>query len=197
VTLKIFKEQGYCLVKNFLPKDLATFLSSYLKVQKEIKINLGQKLTDTQVPNASCVFEQEPALEALYVGYTHKMEKIVGLSLLPTYAFARIYKTGNILAPHKDRPACEISATIKLEESDSYSWPICIEESSFNLDVGDAVIYRGCDVLHWRDKCKADEDYFLSQLFLHFVDKQGPHTNTAFDQDPYRAKVLSNVMGIV
>ena len=192
----IFEKQGYALVKNFLPPDVAKFLSDYLKVRSEIKIANGDQTNDDQIPDASCIFSQEPVLETLYLQYTEKMKQVTGLDVLPTYIYARIYQNGNELRPHKDRPSCEISATIKLDESEEYTWPICVEEGSFELDVGDAVIYRGCDVLHWRNKCVASEDYFLSQMFMHFVDKNGPHTEYIFDKIPARQFVLSKCMDL-
>ena len=42
------------------------------------------------------------------------MEKIQNLKLNPTYSYARIYKTGDILHRHKDRFSCEISTTLNL-----------------------------------------------------------------------------------
>jgi hypothetical protein len=41
-------------------------------------------------------------------------EKACGKRLYPTYSYARLYKPGEELKKHKDRPACEISATITL-----------------------------------------------------------------------------------
>jgi hypothetical protein len=193
-SVEAFEKQGYALVKNFLPKDVALFLSDYLKVRREIKILNGDRVVDEQIPDAACVFWEEPVLETLYLQYTKEMEKVTGLSLVPTYIYARIYAAGNELRRHKDRPSCEISATIKLDESEQYTWPICVEQGSFELDVGDAVIYRGCDVMHWRDKCEADKDYFLSQMFMHFVDKNGPNTEYIFDKMPTRQFVLSKLM---
>lgn len=195
-SIKTFEKQGYALVKNFLPRDVALFLSDYLKVRKEIKQATGEEITDPQIPDASCIFSHEPVLETLYLQYTDKMKELTGVDVLPTYIYARIYQNGNELHPHKDRPSCEISATIKLDESENYTWPICVEEGSFKLDVGDAVIYRGCDVLHWRDKCEADEDYFLSQMFMHFIDKNGPYAEYVFDKMPARQFVLTKCMGL-
>ncbi|MDC3229592.1 hypothetical protein OAU05_00570 [bacterium] len=193
-TSAILEEKGYAVIKNFMPKELAAFLSNYLHVRKEIKISTGEKTTDPQIPDAACIFSHEPILESLYIDYTKKMEEITGCILFPTYIYARIYKNGNVLEPHKDRPSCEISATIKLNESEDYSWPIAIEGSYVELDVGDAVVYKGCEVLHWRDKCEATEDYFLSQMFMHFVDKNGQYADFKFDKDPTRAFILSKFL---
>ena len=49
--------------------------------------------------------------------------KETGLQLIETYAYARIYKKGDILHRHKDRFSCEISTTMNLGGDD---WPIYI-----------------------------------------------------------------------
>ena len=72
---------------------------------------------------------------------------IIGVTVLPTYSYARIYKKGNILPPHVDRKACEISLTVKLDCD--IPWDIWIstptgEKRSIKLGPGDAMIYLGC-----------------------------------------------------
>ena len=42
------------------------------------------------------------------------MQKKTGLKLVPTYSYTRLYRKGNILQRHKDRPSCEISTTLNL-----------------------------------------------------------------------------------
>ena len=39
------------------------------------------------------------------------------------------------------------------------------------LNKGDALAYRGCDIVHWRSTFKGDKH---SQVFMHYVDKYGP-----------------------
>lgn len=50
-------------------------------------------------------------------------EEILGLKLIPTYDYSRIYKPGEILQKHIDRYACEISVTITLGYIGKI-WPI-------------------------------------------------------------------------
>ena len=105
------------------------------------------------------------------------IEKHTKLELYRTYNYYRRYKKGDILRVHSDRPACEISVTLNLGRKDKYSWPIWIVNNDeipqmVILDPGDALIYRGCDLKHWRPKNTYSDDY--SQVFLHFVDKDGP-----------------------
>ena len=50
------------------------------------------------------------------------------------------------------------------------------------LGDGDAVIYRGCDLEHWRD---AFEGQDCGQVFLHYNNKAGQfQENNAFDGRP-------------
>ena len=94
------------------------------------------------------------------------MQKETGLELLPTYAFWRMYTINADLKKHKDRESCEISATVMLG-SDGTPWPIFIGGTEINLEPGDAAIYLGCEVEHWREEFKGD---WHTQTFLHYVD---------------------------
>ena len=53
---------------------------------------------------------------AILVIWHSVMEKETGLSLLPSYTYFRVYRNGAILDPHKDRPACEVSASLLAED---------------------------------------------------------------------------------
>ena len=110
-----------------------------------------------------------------------KIEEVTGLELFPTYSYSRIYTTGNILPKHKDRPSCEISVTIKLGDTGNYNWPILMDGEEIQLNDGDAVIYKGCEVEHWREQLSVP-DYYLGQVFLHYVDKNGPNAEFKYDK---------------
>jgi hypothetical protein len=47
------------------------------------------------------------------------------------------------------------------------------------LNPGDAVIYKGCEVTHWRRKLA--KGLINVQFMLHYVDKNGPYTEYKFD----------------
>ena len=42
----------------------------------------------------------------------------------------------------------------------------------FQTEVGQAVIYKGCDQEHWRHEL--DYEYH-TQVFLHYIEKEGQH----------------------
>ena len=119
--------------------------------------------------------------ETLHELYWDVVEEIVGEELLPTYAYARLYSNGDVLEKHTDRPACEVSVTIQLGRSHHYAWPIYMGGMRFDMAEGDGVIYKGCDIEHWRDKCDGPEGYYSGQVFLHYVLKNGKHAVEAGD----------------
>ena len=120
----------------------------------------------------------DPVMESLLISKLNLVEKEAGLKLLCTYAFWRMYTLGANLIPHKDRPSCEVSVTISLG-SDGSSWPIFMEGKEINLKPGDAAIYLGCDITHWRESLNGD---WQAQAFLHYVDKNGKNQEWAKDK---------------
>jgi hypothetical protein len=108
--------------------------------------------------------------ESLLLTKLKKMQEECGLELNPTYAFARVYTYLATLDKHTDRPSCEISVTVMIGSSGE-TWPIYMDGKEFNLNPGDAAIYLGCEVEHWREEFQGD---WHNQIFLHYVDKNGP-----------------------
>ena len=58
---------------------------------------------------------------------TPHIEEATALQLYPTYAYFRVFRRGDVLARHKDRPCCEISLTLNLGFQAERLWPIWIE----------------------------------------------------------------------
>ena len=192
-----FEKKGYVLVKNFIPSSVAKYLFEYLKFSSHALILSSNPTSatkaidrgapgDDQVPNSFAPRHGDMAFLALMKQMRPTMEIITGLDLCSTYSYVRLYREGNILKKHKDRSSCEISVTVKLSSNkDDYHWPIYMEGNKFILKDGDAVIYRGCDYEHWREPCEGGENYRSGQVFLHYIDKNGPHyPEWAYDKYP-------------
>ncbi len=47
---------------------------------------------------------------------------------------------------------------------------------------GDAVLYRGMEVPHWREKMGGNKDSYFHQIFLHYVRADGYFLEFAYDQ---------------
>jgi alkylated DNA repair dioxygenase AlkB len=112
------------------------------------------------------------------------MNKIVGLTLYPTFTYARIYYTGATLRSHIDRPSCEYSTTICIDSTDIWDFYIkdrSGKENIFKLNPGDMCVYSGCELPHWR---KPYEGQKQMQCFLHYVNSEGPYKNFKYDKRP-------------
>jgi hypothetical protein len=109
----------------------------------------------------------------------NKFCKFVNKKLIPTYTYHRLYVTGSELKPHKDRESCEISATLclgydvsnmDLKQDPYWNWPMYVknkdnEEVPVYMKPGDMIIYKGCEIEHWRNPFPGKNH---AQLFLHF-----------------------------
>tara|TARA_R110002020_G_scaffold174059_3_gene365079 strand:- start:1783 stop:2319 length:537 start_codon:yes stop_codon:yes gene_type:complete len=167
-----FSVDGYVVVKQMISEELASFLGGYSHRRE------GADYKDGQC-DGSASWYGEAAMQYLLLFLKPKMEQQTGLYLFPTYSYFRIYSKGATLAGHKDRPSCEISASLSLKGD---SWPIYINGFCANLNPGDALIYRGCDYQHWRNEFTEGET--LAQVFLHYVDANGQYAEWANDKHP-------------
>jgi hypothetical protein len=182
MTIQEFKNNGYVHLKNVLDEQSCKNLTEYLKNLA----NQQKTVNDPQCPLSQAVHgaeEFDKLLEAL----TPYFEEKSGLKLYPTYSYARLYnQQGEELKNHRDRPACEISATITLGfEGDVWSIYMGDHEdktnsSKIDMAIGDAVMYRGCDKYHWREPYV--EGKWQAQVFLHYVDANGPHAEWKYDK---------------
>ena len=206
-----FKKNKYQVLRNAISKDLAAFCYKYLQISAEADnwmlnngvTHTGNKLVgnfnDAQVPNSYAKYADR-VMETLLVDTIKVMQKKTGLRLVPTYSYCRLYRTGNILKRHKDRPSCEISTTLNLGGD---PWPILIDPTGadnvideyknihkpgapkgveVNLKPGDMLIYSGCELEHWREPFKGK---LCGQVFLHYNHADGRFAKTnLYDKRP-------------
>jgi predicted 2-oxoglutarate/Fe(II)-dependent dioxygenase YbiX len=178
--MNVLNAQGYVHLQNFLDKENCNQLTAELKKLVEA----GATTKDDQCPVSQAV-HGAPVFDSLLEQLTPNFEYASGKRLYPTYAYARLYAPGEELKIHTDRPACEISATITLGfEGDV--WAIYmgdeggVNASKILMDVGDAVLYRGCEKHHWRKPYT--EGKWQAQVFLHYVDADGPYAEWKYDK---------------
>ena len=185
---EIFDQQKSLHLKGLVSEDLRLFLTHVL-VRKSFEDE--GKFKDNQVPDCLATISHEVFFETILERLWPLVEQATNKNLIPTYSYARLYKNGNILESHTDREECEISVTIQLGRSHNYAWPIYMGSKRYDLAEGDGVIYRGCDIDHWRDKCDGPPGYYSGQAFLHFVDANGPNTDKAWDSS--KRKIFPNM----
>ena len=178
---KHFNTDKYVRVDCFLSREIAKMIGQSA-VYTMLNSKEDERGGDEQVP-AKYTEYSNPIMESLLLYCKNRMEEITGLELCPSYSYFRIYQTGNELKNHVDRESCEISATVTLAYKNDATlspWPIWIKGedgnvSSIALHEGDAIIYRGEELEHWREPMDGNEDSFQVQVFLHYIDKNGPY----------------------
>ena len=207
----MFKEKKYTVIKKAISFELANFAFNYLLLKREAvawmhKNNYISEFTpgfgtwkDTQIPNTYSIYS-DMFMETLMMKVLPVMQQHTEMNLMPCYTYTRVYKKGYILKRHSDRPSCEISTTLHLGGE---PWPIFLDPTgqktvineekqiikpdapkgiSINLEVGDMLVYSGCELEHWRESFEGDH---CAQVFLHYNNIDGPFgTQNKFDKRP-------------
>ena len=181
-----FKENKYAVVKKAISKELSNFCYTYFCNKRKVAQFIQEEKfispfdntwgvwNDRQVPNTYCHYA-DLVMETLLERALPQMMQITELTLVPTYSYARIYKYGDTLNRHKDRPSCEISCTLNLGGDE---WPIYLDPTGgygnkgkkINLKPGDMLAYSGCDLEHWRETFEGKD---CCQVFLHYNSTSG------------------------
>jgi len=176
---ELFTNKGYCSANTQISRELLDFVTQYAFFDEQ------QNFTpDTgQVIGAHSRYA-DPAMEVMLLHLKNFMQNSTGLDLYPTYSFYRVYRPGDELKIHKDRPSCEISCTVCFNynyDTKNDLWPIYMDGTPVYQEPGDAVIYRGCDLDHWRPVFKGSQAAWQVQGFFHYVDANGPFANYKYD----------------
>lgn len=177
---KDFKDKKYCLIKNCINEEIRDFITQYALFD-EMQDYTPDKF---QVVSAHSKYA-DPAMESLLLKLLPLIEENTGLELYPTYSFYRVYRNGDILHPHKDRPSCEISVTVCLNysyDNAEYSWPIIMDGNEIFMEPGDIVIYKGVELEHSREKFLPKKHEWHVQAFLHYVDSNGEYSEYKYDK---------------
>ena len=198
------------VIKKAVNYELANFIFNYFLLKRDAAKYMYENnivydngmfgtWSDQQVPNTYSHYADQ-VMETLLVKMLPIMKEQTGLDLVPTYSYARLYKNGDILRRHKDRPSCEISTTLNLGGD---PWPIFIDGTGAKtvideykqihkpnapkgtkvlLEVGDMLVYSGCELEHWREPF---EGQVCGQVFLHYNHRNGPFAEkNLFDKRP-------------
>jgi hypothetical protein len=181
---EIFKKFGFCIVRNAISNELRDFVTQYALFDEMQDYSPEGSNGAITVPDAHSKYV-DPAMESMLLHLHGIIEENTGLRVHPTYSYYRVYRNGDELKPHSDRPACEISTTLCFNYSyndKEYQYPIFMDGQRVVLYPGDLVIYRGCDLKHWRESFEYPTDEWHVQGFFHYVDASGPFAHHKFDE---------------
>lgn len=174
-----FARDQYALVPGLAPAAMVEKARRYLaNALAQGRMGKG----DTLVPGTPFLYGDQ-MLDWLLETLRPSVERLTGLQLYPTYSYARVYGHGASMRAHRDRPACEISVSLNLGQEPDAPWALHIGNDGDDfpalLTPGDALLYRGMAMTHWREPYAGEK---LFQAFLHYVDRNGPHTEERFDR---------------
>ena len=194
-----FKKNSYAVSRNFLKDETSKFLYKYVvegtrrcdwliaNAPESYDLHEHGYFGDNQSPGDFCKYG-DLLFDTLLDVSREAIQTLIEMELIPTYSYHRLYTLGSELIRHKDRSQCEISTTLCLgynvsnlveKEYADWNWPMFIgpsdgkektEGTPINLNPGDMLIYRGCDVEHWREPFIGLNH---AQVFLHYNDVNG------------------------
>ena len=193
---KFFEEHRWVKIDRFVPIEMCNLLYHHTQLEAmrlnyydengiEYDHDVDGTFADKQAPGDFSKYG-DPIMDTLLSLSLEQMQTLTSKELVPTYSYHRLYTTGTELKRHKDRPSCEISTTICLGYDNSnvdaskypdWDWPMFIKEKNgkeipIHMKPGDMIIYRGCEVEHWREPLWANNH---AQVFLHYNEKGGEY----------------------
>lgn len=207
-----YRSKGYAHLPDLLPREICIALLARMKTdlaRQGVQLaSLEQQGPLLRSKAPELYGHHYPMFAAFLWGMTPTIERLTGEALLPTYAYFRLYRQGDICRVHGDRPACEHSLSLTLAYSDDLPWPLevsarrieqpyaradeefAVEEAagSVAMRAGDAVLYQG--VHHHHGRTAPNPNRWSAHLFLHWVARDGPYASHAFDGQPPPADVI-------
>lgn len=191
----LFKQTGFYVYENAISEDTVKLLKTQFEMLmnvsafkdgvKELNYKTITKYSDKQVPHSFPQYGHH-AFESLMLVIQPKVEEVTGLTLYPCYTYARAMYEGAIMLKHKDRPSCQYSVTMCIDEDKDCEYPIYMENyagevNEVYLAPGDMIVYNGTELNHWRERYTGKRQI---QAFLHYVDANGQYADYKFDKRP-------------
>ncbi len=198
-----YHRDGYALVEQLVSPEVAQAILHKLKADlggdRPVPLSRVDQYPNLLKRAALEIYghHYNPLLFFLW-GLTPVVSRLVDRDLMPTYDYFRIYREGDVCRVHSDRYACEHSLSLTLDYSDGEPWALEIGKqrrdrptsavepdfgdepfASVPMKIGDAVLYQG--VRHRHARTTPNPNAWSAHLFLHWVDRNGPHRDQAFD----------------
>ena len=171
---EIRKDFRFKVIKNFFNSKELNLLQIYCSRALNAPLDIpNQRLEKT----FSIAFPDDKLMETFLQIKKPLIEKETTLNLKETYSYWRWYGYASEFINHSDRPACEISITACINKT--HNWPLIINKKEIEIEIGDALLYLGTEDEHGRKGIYTGDG--LAQVFMHYVDVNGPFTHHAED----------------
>jgi len=166
-----FREHGYTAVDGLLhPFHIGELRRYYRRLIRRGCVALGDYQSARRY-----VAHNEPTERFFHLQLTGTVAQLVGEPVKPSYVYLASYLSGARLPRHTDREQCEFGITFCLdyapEPVGATPWPLHLETSRGPVRVeqalGDALLYRGCELPHYRDPLP--DGQISTSIFFHYV----------------------------
>ena len=137
---------------------------------------------DNNQVHGTHILLDDPVVNRLGINLKPMTEEIFDRNLFPTYTMMRLYRRGDVLPIHIDRPACEYSLSVTVAQSSDANtgrtWSLYVKtplmgentEASVVAGLGEGVFYKGYENPHFRNQCPYE---WSLHAFFHYVEKGG------------------------
>ena len=166
-------KEKYFVIDELIDRKTADLFANYFIVKRNVAQKFFEtqyihpeeqahgRFNDTQVPGSFSLYG-DPLFDTHMLVIKPELEKSIGKKLIEMYTYGRVYAKGNELLKHTDRKSCEISLTMNLGGD---PWPIFADGNSVDLNPGDCLVYKGCEIEHWREPFQGE---ICVQVFYHY-----------------------------
>jgi hypothetical protein len=165
-----FEEDRFCELPGLLHPAHVMALARYYEALVE---SGSWKLGDAQV-TLRHGWHNELVSRYFHHQLTDVVSRAAGERVRPSYTYLSAYHPGAILKPHVDRKQCVFTLSVLIERPQDPSterWPLWFQTHRGNLFItqagGDGVLFRGCELPHWRDR--PPSDHAPVTLIFHYV----------------------------
>jgi Sulfotransferase family len=149
-----FSHAGCCVLSSAVPTPQVSALGSYYRRL----VAAGEWAAGDEQVHRRHGWHNEAVARYFHHQLAATVGRVAGEPVKPTYCYVSAYGEGAVLRPHVDRKQCAFTVSLWLdngENAPAEAWPLWFETNIGRLSVeqqaGDAVVFLGCDLPHWRE----------------------------------------------
>ena len=162
------RARGFVVLRDLFGGVFAAALRAYYRRLETEGYLMGG---DRRTRGAPLLYD-EPLLDFLAGQLAPVLSRVTGGRSRPTFTYLRVYDPGAILGRHRDQPFCRWTVDLVVggvpAPARRTAWPLWIDgrrgPEPVRLGLGDAVLYRGDRVLHWRHPQRRGRTTMLASL---------------------------------
>ena len=162
--------RGFAIVPSLIPSHLLSAMGRYYRQRlAEGYIRLSDGKSNQYAAH------REPLAEWIHQIVAEALAPAFSVPVKPSYSYLCVYKGGATLDRHTDRPQCEFTVSLCVDASTGGErWPLYVESPvdealvEVHLRVGDAIIFKGRELPHFRRDLPSGESF--TSILFHFVE---------------------------